>query len=352
MDKRTEKILRLVLAPLTPVYALAMRVRNYLYDSGRRKSIHFDTKVIAVGNLATGGTGKTPHIEYLIRMLKDDQQVTTLSRGYGRKTKGFILAGKGAIARQIGDEPMQFFSKFGQEITVAVGEDRALAIPCILFERPETQVILLDDAYQHRSVVPDLNVLLTEFHKPFFEDTVLPLGNLREGKYGAKRADVVIVTKCPMDLSLEKQKAFEASIQKYAKDNTPVFFTGIDYAEPSPAIPFTDVFLLTGIADPSRLEEHVSSRWNLLESRNFGDHHSFTLEEMQALVNDFKAYAQKDKVLMTTEKDMMRIQGEGFAEVLEDVPVVVMPITVKFLDNAKAFEALVRKVVEADSDKL
>lgn len=188
--------LKIILAPFTLLYQSITSIRNKLYDSGKWHSATFNLPVINVGNLNVGGSGKTPHIEYIIALLRSQYKIATLSRGYGRKTKGFLIASESSSVTEIGDEPAQIKDKF-PDIIVSVGEDRLLAIPQLLRKYPDTDVILLDDAFQHRSVRPGLNILLTTFDKPFYEDHVLPLGRLRESPQGYKRADIIIVTKCP-----------------------------------------------------------------------------------------------------------------------------------------------------------
>ncbi|HWA32656.1 MAG TPA: tetraacyldisaccharide 4'-kinase, partial [Cyclobacteriaceae bacterium] len=210
------KIVRLLLYPFAALYNLATTVRNYLYDIGHKPSFEFDTPVIAIGNLNVGGSGKTPMVEYLVSLLKEHYKVATLSRGYRRETKGYRIATESDTVRQIGDEPMQLFRKFGKEVNVVVGEDRVLAIPNILQEFPETNVIVLDDALQHRSVRARLSILVTDCAHPFYDDFVLPFGRLRESRRGAKRSDIIVVSKCPGDIVYEKRRAMTQSIQRYA----------------------------------------------------------------------------------------------------------------------------------------
>ena len=190
-------LLRILLFPFSWLYYLITQIRNRLYDRGLKPSVKFELPVICVGNLTVGGTGKTPMIEHLIRLLQNRFKVATLSRGYGRATKGIRIAGPSENASTIGDEPFQFYTKFGKRITVAVGEERALAIPTILQECSDTQIILLDDGFQHRKVSPGFSILLTDYHRPFYNDFLLPSGRLRESRWGAERADVIVVTKCP-----------------------------------------------------------------------------------------------------------------------------------------------------------
>jgi tetraacyldisaccharide 4'-kinase len=194
-------VLRILLLPVAWLYEGITRLRNWLYDKGYKKSTSFPLPVISVGNLTVGGTGKTPHVEYLVRLLKDQRQLVTLSRGYGRQTKGFLIADEQANAATIGDEPMQFYQKFGHQIKVAVGEKRVPAIEQILRLYPKTEIILLDDAFQHRAVRPCFSILLSDYHRPFYTDFVLPAGRLRESRKGAGRADAVIFSKCPQNLS-------------------------------------------------------------------------------------------------------------------------------------------------------
>jgi tetraacyldisaccharide 4'-kinase len=224
-------LLRILLFPITIIYWMVTALRNHLFDINYSRSFQFEPHVINIGNLSVGGSGKTPTVEYLIRLLKDKYVLATLSRGYRRTTKGFRLADQNDNYLSIGDEPFQYYSKFGHQVSVAVGEDRALAIPSILLERDNTQVILLDDAYQHRTVKPDLNILLTEFKKPFTSDYVLPSGRLRESRNGARRADIVLVTKCPEYVDASVQERLAQEIRKYSGPEVPVFFTRIRSAQ-------------------------------------------------------------------------------------------------------------------------
>lgn len=207
------------MSPFSILYKLVMQFRNHLYDIEYKAVFHFNTKVISVGNLSMGGTGKTPFVEYILRFLIEkgySNKVATLSRGYGRKTKGFRIANNEDSPKTVGDEPFQIYQKFRNEAVVSVGEDRVLAIPSIIYEHPENEIIVLDDAYQHRSVKPNFSILLTDFSSLFYDDYVLPSGTLRESRKGAKRADVVIVTKCPLDLGKTEQEKIKERIEKYS----------------------------------------------------------------------------------------------------------------------------------------
>jgi len=247
------RFIRLFLLPVSILYYWATGIRNWLYDSGYFKSFDLDISSIAVGNLTVGGTGKTPFIEYLIRTLHQDFKITTLSRGYKRKSRGLVIAGDQDTARTIGDEPYQFQKKFGHTIGVAVCEDRLLAIPHILQARPDTNLILLDDAYQHRQVKPSCNLLISDYNKPFYKDYLLPAGNLRESRNGALRADAVIVTKCPENISEPETVEVEETVQRYTRPGVPVYFMNIQYEPVTAAFngstPFgDDVLLVTAIA--------------------------------------------------------------------------------------------------------
>jgi tetraacyldisaccharide 4'-kinase len=341
---------KILLYPFAVLYDLITRVRNYLYNTGRRGSIQFDANVISVGNLTIGGTGKTPHIEYLIRILKNHYKVATLSRGYGRKTKGFRLADENSSASSLGDEPFQYYKKFGKEIAVAVGEERALAIPSILMEKEETQVILLDDAYQHRSVRPLLNILLSDYNKPFYEDFLLPAGRLRESRRGANRADLIVVSKCPNNLSQPQQLEITKAVSKYTKSNTPVFFTGIKYGLP---IDFSDkqyttigrkIVLVTGLANAKPLVEYVKQNYTLSKHFEYPDHFDYKSTDVMSICSAFNILnKQNDHILMTSEKDMVKLINPMFKDIISRVPFFYLPIEIYFLKDREKFDELIGK---------
>jgi tetraacyldisaccharide 4'-kinase len=340
-------MLKFFLFPFAVLYDFVTRVRNYLYDTGRRGSVKFDANVIAVGNLAVGGTGKTPQVEYLIRLLKEKYKVATLSRGYGRKTKGFLLTDENSSAITIGDEPFQYYQKFGQEITVAVGEERAIAIPSILLERPDTQVILLDDAYQHRAVRPSFTILLSDYNKPFYKDFVLPAGRLREARKGAGRADAVVVTKCPESLSEQEQQNIKRSINIYANE-VPVFFTGINYANPIGVFDKTatanerKVVLFTGLASSGPFVDYIKKNYFLSEHIEFPDHYFYKAKDIEVVLSVFNALNKNnDHILITTEKDMVKLLNEGLKKQLENIPIFYIPIEIYFLKEKEKFDELV-----------
>ncbi|MCB0497603.1 MAG: tetraacyldisaccharide 4'-kinase [Cyclobacteriaceae bacterium] len=337
-----------LLFPFTLPYIVITSLRNHLFNIGYRSSFNYDIMTISVGNLSVGGTGKTPMVEYLIRLLKPTYSLATLSRGYKRKSKGFVLAKQGLTVTDLGDEPFQYFTKYGKDVVVAVGEERALAIPKILMEHPETQAILLDDAFQHRTIDPDLNILLTRFDAPFFKDYVLPSGMLRETRKGAKRADAVIVTKCPNDLSGTQKANFKTRIEKYTLDGTPVFFSSIQYGIPQP---FTDgktfsgkVILFAGLANMKPLTDYVEDVFELVETKKFGDHHEYTLTEVEQLVEQAK---KTNTTLLTTEKDITKLRSGEFMELISEVGLFYLPISVQFLfDEEAKFNELVHEAIK------
>lgn len=340
------KVLDRLLLPFAFVYGSVMRFRNWLYDRDIRKSVSFDRCLISVGNLSAGGAGKTPMTEYLIRLFRNDYKVATLSRGYGRKTRGFRLAGDEDSARTIGDEPYQYFLKF-PDIRVAVGEERAVAVPFILAEAPETEVILLDDAFQHRAVTPDFQVLVSDYARLFTRDHLLPAGRLREPRTGAARADVIVVSKCPSDLTQSESERITREVQAYASD-IPVYFTTIDYKEPVNAtgIPSENNkrLLVTGIARPEPLVASLSAQYELTGHMVYPDHHNFTRRDIMHIQE--QAHSDNAAVI-TTEKDMMRLMEPGLRELLEDVPVFYVPIQVRFLFEEGKFRTQLLKAAEA-----
>ena len=351
--------LRILLAPLACIYKLITDFRNHLYDIGSWKSTTFDRFVISVGNLTVGGTGKTPFVELLVNHLKERYQIAILSRGYKRNTRGFRLASIEDDANTIGDEPFQYFMKYGKEISVAVGEERALAIPELLLYDESIQLIILDDAFQHRSVNPQLNILLSDFFRPFYEDYVLPAGLLRESRKHAKRADSIVVTKCPNELNEEEMHSIEKKIRKYCSDETQIYFSGIRYLSPEHVYGneyFShDILLISGIANPILLEEHINQNYNLLDHKRFPDHHSFTHKDIHEIIEAFGTYNSENKCILTTEKDVGRLKStQAGVRFLEEYPVFYLPIELYFLRNEDSFVSDVHKRVmeELESQEL
>lgn len=346
-------IIQILLFPFTILYKWITDFRNHLYNIGYKKSFQFQTKVINVGNLTVGGTGKTPHVEYLIKLLQNQFKIATLSRGYGRKSKGFILADENADAIHLGDEPMQFFKKFGHQVAVSVCEDRVEAIPKILFEVPETQVILLDDAFQHRAVQPNFNILLTDFRRLFYKDFPFPSGRLRESRRGAKRADCVIVSKCPLDLSQDAQKVIQRQIAYYTRKDTPVFFSGIKYGEPVAVFGDDKVILskqmnlisIAGIAQPQIFINHLQGKANILENIIYKDHHHFLEKDIRHILKIYTKFKTQNPVLLTTEKDFVKLSTRQFEPLFQSIPFFYLPIEIIFLDKKDEFEKMIFNIL-------
>ena len=328
------KLLRYASFPFVPVYYAVTSLRNMLYDLGVKKSTSYNFPVICVGNLSVGGTGKTPMIEYLINLLKDDYQVATLSRGYKRKTKGFVLANEHSTAETLGDEPFQFFTKFENDIYVAVDAVRTNGIAQLRLLNKPAEIILLDDAFQHRKVNAGLNILLTTYTKPYFNDFVLPAGNLREPRSGAKRANIIIVTKCPDTLSDMEKSSFVKRIKP--EEHQHVFFSTIDYSNTvfseerqMPINSVSNFTLVTGIANPNPLVTFLQSKDLKFEHLNYSDHYNFSEKDIKDL--------EKRSLIITTEKDFMRLKQY---ELLKD-KLFYLPIKV-CIDN----EQLVNKLIK------
>ncbi|WP_158727667.1 MULTISPECIES: tetraacyldisaccharide 4'-kinase [unclassified Flavobacterium] len=302
------KLLRKILFPFAILYGVVTSIRNFLYDIGVLKAAFFDVPVIAVGNLSAGGTGKSPQIEYLIRLLNKNYKVATLSRGYKRQSSGYILAQAGTNAKILGDEPFQFFSKF-PTIQVAVDADRRNGIEQLMHASQKPGVILLDDAYQHRKVKAGFYILLTAYGDLYTDDFMLPTGSLRELKAGAKRASIVIVTKCPENLSLEEQSRLRTKLK--VNDHQELFFTFINYDSyflgdnckiDRDALKGVKKVLIAGIAKPESFFNSVQEEGDICLS--YPDHHDFTDDE----VLEIKKIAQNNKII-TTEKDYVRLKG-------------------------------------------
>ena len=337
-------LLRILLFPFTLLYNAVTRFRNHLYDIGNKRSFRFEIPVIGVGNLNVGGAGKTPMIEYLIRLLMRENNISILSRGYGRITRGLRFAKDNETARTIGDEPLQFFRSFKDKVNVVVCEDRAFAIPNILQEYPETNLILMDDSFQHRSVNPQLNILLTEYASPFYKDYVLPFGKLREARLGASRADIIVVTKCDANIPVLEIEDITLSITKIAGDK-PVFFTAIQYGKPvlfgaTPNDFYPEVVLVSGIANSKIFEDYAQKNFKVSRHFSFNDHHRYSKGELIA-IRDFVHGLVKPISIVTTEKDMVRLIDPEFSEIILDMPWYYLPIETVFLKDGAEFDKLV-----------
>ena len=333
-----------LLLPFAWLYAGVMAVRNWLYDRGWKKSESYAVPLLNVGNLRVGGTGKTPHVIWLVEeLLRQGHRPAILSRGYGRRTRGPRLAGPADSAATVGDEPWQYYGQFAaRQVPVAVAEKRSLGVLLLLQAHPETTVIVLDDAYQHRAVRPALNVLLTELARPFYTDYVLPAGRLRESRAGAARADVVIITKCPPDLSTAAQAAAEQQVRRYARPGVPVLFSAYEYTAPqllladdenvdavSELVAATGpALLLTGIAQPGPLRERlVAQGYTIRFHAGFPDHHAFTAADLAGL----RAHWQPGWPIFTTEKDATRLLDPALRAARAGLPFYTIPVRVALL---------------------
>lgn len=329
--------LRFLLLPFSLVYGLVMAVRNACYHSGIFKSTHYNIPVIGIGNISVGGTGKTPHTEYIIALLKNMKNVAVLSRGYKRSTKGFVEVQDGSKAYISGDEPLQMKSKF-PEVRIVVDEDRCHGINQLLDGADAPDVILLDDAFQHRSVKLGLNILLVDFNRPIKKDLVMPAGNLREFSCGRKRADIVIITKCP--------NLFDHEIQnwrnKYSLPHQQLFFSTYEYRQLTPVFNGSasltvdqlvdyEVFLITGIANHKPLVKYLTSKCARLNAMHYADHYLFAEQDAVEILKKFTESTAVNKTIITTEKDAVRLKDFAILQNKLRNNLFYLPVSVRIL---------------------
>jgi tetraacyldisaccharide 4'-kinase len=343
-------MIRYLLYPFAVIYDIVTTIRNRLYDTGKKPVATFDIPLIGVGNLTVGGTGKTPMIEYLIRLFNPPYKVAVLSRGYGRTTRGLRFASENDSASTIGDEPLQLFEKFKDKTSVTVCEERAFAIPNILDKFPDTNVILLDDAFQHRQVRPSFQILLTDYTRLFYDDLLLPAGRLRESSRGAARADAVIVTKCPKDLSEGDMMEIEQRIRSYT--NRPTFFSSISYGVPMPINanrPIAkNVVLVSGIANAKPLETFVKEHYQMIDHFEFADHHKYSAENLRNIAER----ASRDSAsVLTTEKDAVKLGHKEFRDIIKGVPVYYLPMEFEFMKNGEEFDMMMLDLLKEGNSK-
>lgn len=338
-------LLRKLLFPFAIVYGFITEIRNFFYDKGISKSYSFDIPVIAVGNLSVGGTGKTPQIEYLIHLLSEHYKIATLSRGYKRKSEGFILANEKANAETLGDEPYQFFQKF-PEIQVAVDANRKNGIEQLLSQNAKPEIILLDDAFQHRKVKAGFYIVLTSYDDLFYNDFMLPTGNLRESRKGANRADIIIVTKCPPNISTIEQENIKQKIQYYLNENQPVFFSYIAYDDHFYSekeqikidnFQVVDKLVVAGIAKPEPFFAYLQAVKK--STMVFPDHHHFTEKDIQAILE-----TANGRKIVTTEKDFVRLKGK-----LPIDQLYYLPIKSSFVTSNIEFDKKILEYVGAST---
>lgn len=332
------KSFRILLFPVALLYGLVVRIRNWMYDKGYFKSATFNFPLICVGNLSVGGTGKSPMVEYIVSLLHHDFKTATLSRGYKRRTAGYVLANETTTALEIGDEPMQFHIKF-PDVAVAAGEERIVAIPQILHDKPKTEIIVLDDAFQHRSIKAGLNILLTDCGDLFTRDFFLPTGNLRDARASKKRAQIIIVSKCPVGLSVAEKEHILSEVKPDATQH--VFFSTIKYGNPYHIINKEqriitgedEILLVTGIANPVPLKNYLHDSVDTYDELNYSDHHIFSIEDLKEITEKFSELQKENKYIITTEKDATRLIK--FGERLQNLPFYVLPIEQQFLFGEK-----------------
>lgn len=325
------KIIRWLLLPISLIYAVIIRLRNVLYDNQIFKSQSFSIPTIVIGNLAIGGAGKSPMTEYLIRILKEKYKVATLSRGYGRKTKGFKFVESTSTALDVGDEPLQFKRKFN-DVIVAVCEDRCTGIQKL---ESYADVIILDDAFQHRKLQAGINLLLFDFNSLFYPIMPLPTGNFRDNFSSTKRADYIVISKCPLDISENNKKHIEKIIRKYSI--APIFYSTIKYSYPQRFQNPTEkidnlkgfnIILFCGIANPSPLIEYLQQE-NIVNIIQFPDHHNYSNNDYEKIINTYESLSANQKIIITTEKDVQRITTSAFS----NYPLYYIPIEINIKAN-------------------
>lgn len=325
------KFLRWILLPISLVYTIIVWVRNILYDNGIFKGQSFEIPTIVIGNLAIGGTGKSPMTEYLIRLLQDQYKIATLSRGYGRKTRGFRFVETSSTALEVGDEPLQFKTKF-PNITVAVSENRCFGVSKL---QSNHDLIILDDAYQHRKLTPGYSILLFDFQSLFRPIITLPTGDFRDNFSATKRADIIVITKCPNHIEPNQKTHIEHLLRKY--NTCPIFYTNIGYSQPigangeafSTDLCNLDIILFCGIANPTPLVEYLEGLQNNIQLIQFADHHNYREEDFDKIIKAYQTSNSTQKIILTTEKDMQRVDKQKFA----NLPLFYIPIHLQSSDH-------------------
>ncbi len=333
----------LLFLPFSFLYGIVIAFRNFFYDKEFIKVNRYNFPVISVGNITVGGTGKTPHVEYLIRILKNYYKVVVLSRGYKRKTGGFVLAQTNSTVAEIGDEPKQIKYKFKNDIIVAVDKDRNNAINKLKNKEIKFDLVILDDAYQYRKINPDVNILLIDFNKPIYKDKLLPSGDLREKAINKNRADIVIITKCPKNITPIQKRIITKELQLFPYQK--IFFTSLNYGKQIPLFKNTKnieiktnttILLITGIANTNTLVEYLEQQTKNIIHKKYADHYNFKHKDIVEIINEFDKIDTDNKIIITTEKDAMRLQEFDYDTQkgnLSNKPIFYIPINIIFVDT-------------------
>ncbi|MBE0650301.1 MAG: tetraacyldisaccharide 4'-kinase [Bacteroidales bacterium] len=351
---------RLVLLPVSFIFGLGIRIRHFLFNIGILSSKSYEMPIISVGNLSLGGSGKTPHTEYLVRLLlKEKKKIAILSRGYGRKTKGYFKATPESDSTQIGDEPTQFQKKFGKHITLAVDGSRREGIETLMKEDKDMDVILLDDAMQHRFVKPGFSILLTDYRKLYSDDYLFPAGGLRDVKSAARRADVIIVSKTERMLSPIVRKDIHKKLN--VADHQKLYFSYLhydklvslhDFERRNNEKKYSIIVLFSGVANSYPLKDYLRYRCRELISLDFPDHHYYTRKDVELIARTYEDQFTRNKAIITTEKDAMRLINSPYLRILEDLPVYFLPIEVKFHgEDGEEFNDQILKYVRENPRK-
>jgi tetraacyldisaccharide 4'-kinase len=322
-----------LLAPAAFLFQGITSVRNFLFDRGLIRSQKSPIPALVVGNLSVGGTGKTPWVEFLVRQLRDEVKLATLSRGYGRKTTGFGQVLPTSTAAEVGDEPLQLYTNFNGELPVFVGEDRVGATQKIQQLRPNLQLLILDDAFQHRKLNPDFRIVLTPYSSPFSKDYLLPMGRLRESRAGAKRAEVVVMTKCPAELSQDEKNKLAGELAPYLNSEADLFFSSLNYGKPYQVsgpkqTDFTAVIALAGLADNGPFLAYCKQQYAVIDSFSFSDHYAYKPEDATRILKVLGQEKGKNAVLLTTEKDAVKLKTLAATEMWSKISIFALPIQV------------------------
>jgi tetraacyldisaccharide 4'-kinase len=360
-----KQVKHILFFPLTIIYGIIIAIRNWLFDQDLLSSTSFNIPTISIGNLVVGGTGKTPHTEFILSVVQHDWKTAMLSRGYKRKTTGFQLATTESNSQTIGDEPFQIHTKY-PSVTVAVDENRVHGVKKLMDIIPDLQLVVLDDAFQHRYIQTGLSILLTDFSNLYSRDFLLPAGSLREWRSGSKRANIIVITKCPEDLKPIDMRLYETELN--LQDNQLLFFSGFIYDELKPVFGKSthenwtyqkikelnaEILLVAGIASPGPILEQLAKFTPKVKTLLFEDHHAFQSKDFSSITKKFNAISSDDKIIIVTEKDAARlVTNSNYPEILKGQTFSI-PIRVEILhDQKELFIQKIKNYVIEDSRNL